>query len=473
MYIDGEWIGREGRDTQPVVDPATGGVLAHLPLARAEDLDRALAAAERAFESWAATPAFERGRILRRAAGLIRERAEDIARTMTREQGKPLKESRIEAVFAADLIDWMAEECRRAYGRVIPARQPGWRWTAQLEPVGVVAAFSPWNFPGTSPARKMAGPLAAGCACILKAAEETPGTAIALTRALHDAGLPPGVFNLVFGVPDQVSRHLIQSPIVKKVTFTGSTSVGKLLAAQAAAHGKPSTMELGGHAPVLVFDDADVQQAANLTAAAKFRNAGQVCVSPSRIFVQRPVYRKFLACMIDLADSQRVGNGLDEGTTMGPLANPRRLAAMHELLDDARARGASVHCGGPGEGPGLFWRPTVVSDLPEHARLLSEEPFGPIASIIPFDTEDEAVRRANMLNYGLAAYLLTADGDRIVRVSNRLRAGLVGVNTFALNGPETPWGGVGDSGYGREGGVEGLQGYLTTKFISQAPLAAG
>ncbi|VCU70873.1 Alpha-ketoglutaric semialdehyde dehydrogenase [Pigmentiphaga humi] len=469
LYIDGQWISGGGRACEPVLDPATEEVLGMLPLAGTADLDHALAAAERALPAWSALPAYQRGRILKKAADLIRERLESIAAVLTREQGKSIRESRIEVALTADIFEWMAEEGRRAYGRIIPSRDPDLHWSVFKEPVGVVAAFSPWNFPGTTPSRKMAGPLAAGCCCILKASEETPGTAIELTRALHDAGLPAGVFNLVFGVPAEVSQYLIASPIVRKVTFTGSTAVGKHLAALSAQGLKSLTMELGGHAPVIVFDDVDVERVVRLAVGSKFRNAGQVCVSPSRIFVHERIMSRFAERFASLAADLRVGSGLDEGNAMGPLANPRRLQAMETYLDDAAACGARVLAGGSRRaGKGYFWEPTVLADIPPDARLLHEEPFGPVASLIPFGGESEVLARSNSLAYGLASYVFTSDLDRATRVSHALHAGLVGINTFTLSGPETPWGGVGDSGYGREGGIEGLEGYMHVKTVSQA-----
>ena len=474
MFVGGEWLGVDGRNAEPVFDPATGEAIGQVPLATPADLDRALQAAEAALPGWAAMPPFERGRLLAHAAALIRQRSESIARIMTLEQGKPLRESRIEVNVMADIIEWMAEEGRRAYGRRIPARQPGWRWMTQLEPVGVVAAFAPWNFPGTTPARKLAGPLAAGCCCILKASEETPGTAIELVRALHDAGIPPGVCNVVFGVPDQVSRHLIGSPIVRKVTFTGSTAVGKHIGALSAGAGKPATLELGGHAPVLVFEDAEVGRVARMTAAAKFRNAGQVCVSPTRIFVHDALYDTFVQRLVHHVSSLVVGPGIEQASQMGPLANARRVLAMQDLLQDAVSKGAKVLVGGAKiDGPGFFFQPTLLADVPADARILHEEPFGPVALLLPFREEDDALRRANALPYGLGSYVFTSDADRCLRAADALRAGLVGINTYTLTGPETPWGGVGDSGYGREGGSEGLQAYMVTKFISQAPAASG
>jgi len=457
------------RRTEPVIDPSTEAVIGHLPHASPQDLDNALEAAERAMSSWAATPAFERGRILKRGADLIRERLERIARVLTLEQGKPVRESRIEIALTADIFEWMAEEGRRAYGRVIPARHPDFEWSVFQEPIGVVAAFAPWNFPGTTPSRKMAGPLAAGCACILKASEETPGTAIELARALHDAGLPPGVLNLVFGVPSEVSEHLISSPIVRKVTFTGSTAVGKHLAGLAAKGLKSTTMELGGHAPVLVYDDVDPMAIARLVVASKFRNAGQVCVSPSRIFIHEKVYDDFIGAFTALSRDLRVGSGLDESNDMGPLANTRRLTAMSEYVSDAVGKGATLLAGGRRrEGPGFYWEPTVLADIPASARVLHEEPFGPIASLIKFQDEEDVLKQANSLRYGLASYVFTSDLDRARRASRALKAGLVGINTCTISGPETPWGGIGDSGYGKEGGIEGLQGYMSVKFVSQS-----
>ncbi len=468
LLIDGRFRTGEGREREPVLNPATGRALADLPHASRADLDQALDASARGFAVWRAKTAAEREAVLRRGADLIRERLEAISETMTLEQGKPIAESRIETAYAADVIEWYAQEGRRAYGRVVPGRVPGVRFLVQPEPVGPAAAFTPWNFPALTPARKIGGALAAGCSLILKPAEETPGAAIALGRALTDAGLPPGVLNIVFGKAADVSAHLIASPIIRKISFTGSIAVGKHLTRLAADGLKRVTMELGGHAPVLVFDDVDPEAVASLLAAGKFRNAGQVCVSPSRFFVQAKSYARFTERFAEVARALKVGDGLEPGVQMGPMANARRVEAMERFTADAVARGATVRAGGARLGnQGFYFQPTVVADPPDDSLLMQEEPFGPIAPIVAFDTLEEAVARANALPYGLAAYAFAASAKTVAAVGRSLEAGMVGVNTLAISNPDTPFGGVKESGLGAEGGVEGLAAYFDTKLIAE------
>lgn len=467
LYIDGQWIGGEGRDTVPVVDPATGQPMGELPSATPADLDRALQSAAAAWPGWSTTPAVERGRILRRAAELMRGRRDRIARLLTREEGKPLAEALVEVDGAAAHIEWMAEEGRRGYGRIVggPA---GIRQNVLKRPIGVAAAFSPWNFPATTPARKLGASLAAGCCCILKAPEEAPATAIEMVRAFAEAGVPRGVVNLVCGVPAEISSHLIASPVVRKVSFTGSTAVGRQLAGLAAAAIKPITMELGGHAPVLVFDDVDVDAVVRLCVASKYRNAGQVCVSPTRFYVHERIYERFAGAFAQAAAGLKIGPGLDEGTQMGPLANTRRLAAIENAVADLKYAGARLVAGGERlDRAGNFFAPTVFSDVPAQARAMREEPFGPIALLLPFRDEEAVIEQANALPYGLAAYAFTRDGSRQLRLSERMDTGMLGLNTFFINGPETPWGGVKESGYGSEGATEGLEAYQTTRLVVQ------
>lgn len=469
LVIDGRRLGVEGRASEPMFNPATGKPLADLPHANAEDLNHALAAAERALDGWRKTAPKERGRLLKAGADLVRRRLDEIALIMTLEQGKPLAESRSEVLYAADVIEWYAEEGRRAYGRIVPAPTPGVRQMVTLEPVGVCAAFTPWNFPALTPARKIGGALAAGCTLILKAAEDTPGTALAFVDALHEAGLPPGVLNLVFGVPAEVSARLLASPIVRKVSFTGSVPVGKLIARTAAEGMKRMTMELGGHAPVVVWDDVDVDAVAATVAAGKYRNAGQVCISPTRFYVHRNVHDRFAERFVEAARAVVLGDGTAPGVTMGPLANPRRVEAMERLTADTRARGGRVRTGGERWGnQGWFFEPTVVTDLPDDSLLMTEEPFGPIAPITPFADLDEVLTRANSLPFGLAAYAFTNSAKRATALGEGLKAGIVGVNSLGVSNPETPFGGVRDSGYGQEGGVEGLQAYFDVKLTVQA-----
>ena len=469
LYIDGQFLSGGGRDGEPVINPATGQVLAELPHATRDDLDRAVAAAARAFEAWRRTSPFERGKILSRGADLIRERLDAIARIMTLEQGKPLAESKGEIQHAADIFDWCAEEGRRTYGRVIPGRDAKVRQLVLMEPVGPAAAFTPWNFPALTPARKIGGALAAGCSLVLKAAEETPGTALAIAHALHDAGLPPGVLNLVFGAPAEVSSQLIAADTIRKVSFTGSTAVGKQLMKLAADGVKRTTMELGGNAPVLVFADADLDHAIATAVAGKYRNAGQVCISPSRFFVQDAVYDRFVEGFVQGAQAIQVGDGLEPGVGMGPLANARRLEAMDRILADAEACGGKLRTGGTRlRNDGYFFSPAVVTDLSDEALLWRDETFGPVAPIARFSDFDEAIARANAVPQGLAAYAFTRSSRTAADVADALQSGMVGVNTLAISTPETPFGGHKESGFGQEGGTEGLQAYLNVKFVAQA-----
>ena len=469
LFIDGRFRSGEGRATEPVFNPATATPLADLPHATPADLDDALAAAHRAFPAWAATTALQRAAVMRRAAQLIRDRIEAVAAVMTLEQGKPLAESRAELEHAADIIDWCAEEGRRAYGRVVPGRTAGVSLVVTQEPVGPVAAFTPWNFPALTPCRKIAAALAAGCTIVIKASEEVPGTAVEIARAFAEAGLPAGVLNLVFGDPATVSTRLIASPVVRKVSFTGSTVVGKHLTRLCADDLKRTTMELGGHSPVIVFDDVDVEAVAETAALGKYRNAGQVCVSPTRFFVQDAIYDRFLSRFTQVARGLRIGNGLEDGVRMGPLANPRRLQAMEALVQDAIDRGGKVETGGRRRGDdGWFYEPTVLSGLTDDAMVMTQEPFGPLAPIVPFADFDEVVRRANSLPYGLAAYAFTTSNRRVAAIGAALKSGMVGINTLAISQPETPFGGVLQSGHGSEGGAEGLQAYLDTKLTSTA-----
>lgn len=468
LLIDGQWLG-SGRHGETVVNPATGDSLGRLPHASPDDLGRAVAAAERAFGAWSATPARDRRQVLLRAARLLEERSATIARTLTLEQGKPLAEAQAELTAAIEVFEWYAEETRRLYGRIIPARARDVTQAVHHEPIGPVAAFTPWNFPALTPARKIAGALAAGCTLVIKPSEETPATALELARACVDAGLPPGVLNVVFGAPAEISEFLVRSSPIRKITFTGSIPVGKHLAQLAASNGlKRCTLELGGHAPVLVFDDADIERAAQVSAAGRFRNAGQVCVAPSRFYVQRSVAERFAAEMAKAAQALVLGNGLDTATTMGPLANPRRLAAMKHYVQDALQAGGRLETGGrEPDRPGFFFEPTVLSGMPDHAAAMRDETFGPIAPVTAFDTLDEALARANGLPYGLAAYAFTESPRTAAAVSRGLSAGMVGINHLAISIAEAPFGGVRESGYGSEGGTEGLSAYLTPKFVTQ------
>ncbi|HTK01973.1 MAG TPA: NAD-dependent succinate-semialdehyde dehydrogenase [Bordetella sp.] len=467
LYINGRFIHAEGRKTQPVTNPATGEVLGQLPHATTEDLDQALAAAQKAFETWKRTSPMERSAILRKAGDLLRERVQEIARDISLDQGKPLAEALAETDKSAEHADWHAEEGRRIYGRVIPPRQPDVRQFVLREPVGVCVAFSPWNFPIGQASRKVFAALGSGCTLVIKGPEDCPSGVIALVRALHDAGLPAGCLNLVWGVPAEISGHLIRSPIVRKVSFTGSTAVGKQVAALAASQMKRMTMELGGHAPVLVFDDADLDRAADILARFKMRNAGQVCISPSRFFVQRNAYDRFVARFVEITRSLKVGDGLEDGVDMGPLVHDRRVAAMESFMEDVHQRKGEVLTGGARIGTrGSFFAPTIVAGLQADARLMHEEPFGPIAPIAPFDTFEDGIRLANALPYGLSSYVFTESLKTATRASNALEAGMVNINHYGSGAAEMPFGGVKDSGLGSEGGAESFDGYLVTKFVT-------
>jgi succinate-semialdehyde dehydrogenase/glutarate-semialdehyde dehydrogenase len=466
-YIDGTWVKASGAKTQEVMNPATSKAIGELGHASKGDLDKALAAADKGFKTWRKVSSYERGKILRKAGDLVRSRADEIAKVLTQEQGKVFMEAKLEVISAGDILDWYAGEGQRAYGRIIPARADGVRNMVIMEPIGPVAAFTPWNFPVTQAVRKIAAALAAGGSVIIKCPEETPGSPIGLVKALHDAGVPPGVLNLVYGVPAEISEYLIPHPVIRKVSFTGSVPVGKHLNALAASHMKRATMELGGHAPVLVFDDADVEGAAKLMGAFKYRNAGQVCVSPTRFFVHDKVYDNFVGKFIDIAKKTKVGDGLAPDTRMGPLANPRRINAIEAFVADAEDKGAKVETGGKRIGnQGNFFEPTVLTEVPENARIMTEEPFGPVAVMLRFKETDDVLERANKLPFGLASYAFTKDAKVATKVADALESGMVTINHFGIALPETPFGGVKDSGFGHEGGSEGLQVYMQSKFVS-------
>jgi succinate-semialdehyde dehydrogenase/glutarate-semialdehyde dehydrogenase len=468
LFINGRW--RDGSKPRlSVLNPATGETIGTLAHATTKDLDEALAAAQQGFEQWRKIGVLDRSKLMRRAAGLLRERADEVARLMTLEQGKPLIEAGLEVAAAADIIEWFAEESRRTYGRIVPARTVGITQLVVKEPVGPVAAFTPWNFPVNQAVRKISAALAAGCSVILKGPEETPASCAALVQVFIDAGLPTGAVNLVFGVPAEISAYLIAHPVIKKISFTGSTAVGKQLAALAGSHMKRVTMELGGHAPAVVFDDADVPLAIKTLAANKFRNAGQVCVAPTRFIVQDDVYDDFLDGFVKAAEALKVGDGLEKGVRMGPLANGRRVEAMETLVADATSRGAKIATGGERIGNrGNFFQPTVLTDVPLDARVMNEEPFGPLALVNRFKTYDDAIAEANRLPYGLAAYAYTTSAKTMANVSRDIESGMIGVNHHGIGMAELPFGGIKDSGYGSEGGIEAVEAYLNTKVVTQA-----
>lgn len=464
LLVDGEWI--DTSDHLEVVNPADQAVIGRVPIAGTSELERAVEAAERGFRAWRRTPPAERASIMMSAAQLLRERIDKIATVMTLEQGKTRREARLEVLRAADIIDWDAAEGRRLYGRVIPAGS-GMQHIVYREPIGVVAAFSPWNFPLNAPARKVAGALAAGCALILKASEETPGSAFLLAEAFHDAGLPGGVLNLVFGNPGEISSYLIRHPVVRLISLTGSAAVGRQLATLAAEGVKPAILELGGHAPVIVCADADPIQAARIAIAGKSRNAGQVCVSPTRFFVEEPVYKRFVDEFSRLASGIKLGDGLAHDTDMGPLANQRRVASISAMATDCVIKGARLVAGGERRhGPGNFYPLTVFADVPGNAIAMQEEPFGPLALIVPVRDLDEAIKQANALPYGLAAYAFTDRASSVAQISEEVQCGNIAINHVTASFAETPFGGVKESGYGREGGSEGLQYYTTAKLVS-------
>lgn len=473
LWIDGERI-YGGRPTKPVVNPSTEAVLAELPLATPADNERALAAAERGFQVWRAMSPYDRAKIMRHAADILRGRVDEIAVQMTLEQGKPLHEAKGEITGSPDFIDWDADEGRRVYGRIIPSRVPNQRQMVLKTPIGPVATFTPWNYPFMIPVRKITSVLAAGCSCIIKPAEETPNSALAIAEAFDEAGLPKGVLQVVFGVPSEISKQLLASPIIRGFAFTGSTAVGAELAQLAAKTVKRSVMELGGHAPIVVFDDADPEEVAVLTHARKFRNGGQGCISPTRFYLQDGVYDRFAERIAELVGSMQVGDGFDPKTQMGPMAHERRVPAVERLIDDAVAKGAKLLTGGARVGNrGYFIRPTVLADVPDHALIMHEEPFGPVIALNRFSTFEEAMAKANNTEFGLSAYCFTRDGSRAIAAAERLEAGMIGINSFAIGAPtsiaspETPFGGMKMSGYGSEGGSEGLEPYLDVKFVSQ------
>ncbi|WP_198969202.1 NAD-dependent succinate-semialdehyde dehydrogenase [Xylophilus sp. ASV27] len=467
LLIDGVWCDAASGRTIDVVNPATGKTIGKVAHAGIADLDRALASAQRGFEAWRRIPANERATTMRKAAALVRERAADIGRLLTQEQGKPFAEARGEVLAAADIIEWFADEGRRVYGRIVPSRNLSAQQMVLKEPLGPVAAFTPWNFPVNQIVRKLGASLASGCSFLVKAPEETPASPAALLQAFVDAGVPAGTVGLVFGDPAEISGYLIPHPIIRKVTFTGSTPVGKQLASLAGLHMKRATMELGGHAPVIVAADADVALAVKASGGAKFRNAGQVCISPTRFLVHNSIRKEFAEALVKHAEGLKLGDGLAEGTTLGPLANARRITAMAKVLDDARAKGAKVATGGERVGTeGNFFAPTVLTDVSLDADVFNNEPFGPVAAIRGFDTLEEAIAESNRLPYGLAGYAFTQSIKNAHLLSQQMEVGMLWINQPAAPTPEMPFGGVKDSGYGSEGGPEAMEAYLITKAVS-------
>ncbi|MDG2187239.1 MAG: NAD-dependent succinate-semialdehyde dehydrogenase [Hyphomicrobiales bacterium] len=471
LHIAGNWVPAIGGETIDVLNPASEECIGKVAHARIEDLDLALEAAQSGFDVWKKVSPMDRYKAMRKVASLLKERIDQIAVILTQEQGKPIQQSKGEIMLAVDIIDWFAEEGRRTYGRIIPARMEGVMQSVTKEPVGPVAGFIPWNFPINQGVRKIASALAAGCSIILKGAEETPASTAALVKCFADAGLPPGVVNLVYGVPSEISEYLISNPIIRKVTFTGSTAVGKQLASLAGAHMKKVTMELGGHAPAIVCEDADIDVALNVLVDNKFRNAGQVCVAPTRFLIHEKHYNNFVNRFTDMASKITVGDGMDSSNMMGPLAHNRRIEAMEGFVSDAISRGAKITTGGQRKGnKGYFFEPTVLTDVPIDARMMNEEPFGPLAPISSFTDFDSVIEEANRLDYGLASYAYTSSAKTAEIIGSSIESGMVSINHHGIALIETPFGGVKDSGYGSEGGKEGIEGYLNTKFISHKTL---
>lgn len=467
LLINGEWRRGDGPG-EDVINPATGETLATVAHASPAELDMALEAADAGFKVWRAKTALQRQQVMEQAARNLEANIDQIAMNLTLEMGKPVPEAKGEVQFAIDLIRWYGEEGKRAYGRMIPARNPGARQMVVKEPVGPCCAFTAWNFPSTNVIRKIAGAIGAGNSIIIKPSEETPATGVAIAKAFQDAGLPEGVLNVVFGVPDEVSRHILASPVCRKLSFTGSIPVGKHLQKLAADTLKRCTLELGGHAPVIVFDDADIDKALDAMSSFKFRNAGQVCISPTRFYVQEESYDKFVDGFVERAEATKVGNGVEDGVFMGPLIADRRLEVMEDFVSDARNHGAKLRTGGGRIGnTGSFWSPTVLSEVPDDAKIMTEEPFGPLAPITPFKGLDDVLERANALPIGLAGYVFTSDGAKARAVSEEMAVGMVGVNHPGVSTPETPFGGVNESGYGSEGGIEGLEAYQRIKFVTE------
>jgi succinate-semialdehyde dehydrogenase / glutarate-semialdehyde dehydrogenase len=467
LLIHNEWREPTGGRWIDVRNPATGHTIGRVAHAATSDLDAALAAAQKGFEIWRNTPAAERCRLMRATAGLLRERADRIAMLMTLEQGKPLAEAKGEVLAGADTLEYLAEDGRRVNGRLVPPRALNTQQQVLKTPVGVVAAFTPWNFPVNQVVRKMGAALATGCSILVKAPEETPASPAALIGCFVDAGVPAGVVGLVYGVPAEISSYLIPHPIVRKISFTGSTPVGKMLAALAGQHMKRITMELGGHAPVIVCDDADVALAVKASAGAKFRNAGQVCISPTRFLVHQSVKDEFVAGLVAFTKKIKVGDGTQAGITMGPLSNARRVTAMEQMVADAQAKGAKLQAGGerlPGDGH--FYAPTVLDDVPLDASVFNDEPFGPVAAVRAFATMDEAIAEANRLSFGLASYAYTRSLRHQHQLAQQIEAGMLWINQPAAALPEMPFGGMKDSGFGSEGGPEALEAYLNTRTVS-------
>lgn len=468
MLIAGEWTNGTSGVTENVICPADGTVLGELPHASKEDLDDALNSSLEGFNKWRSETPLNRQSILEKAAKILEREFDKNSENLTREMGKPLAEAKIEMQVAIDLLRWYGEEGKRVYGRIIPSRIPNMEHEARKVPVGPVLAFVAWNFPATNVMRKVAGALAAGCSITIKPSEETPATAIAIGKALMEAGLPAGALNIVFGVPSEVSEHLLASPIPRKLSFTGSVPVGIHLQKLAAQNLIRCTMELGGHSPVMIFKDADIEAAVKHCAAGKFRNAGQVCISPTRFFIEEPVYDEFIKSFKSHVEAINVGDGLDSKSTMGPLVADRRLEVMEDFISDAISSGGEVISGGGrGQSPGSFFEPTLIRDVPDTAKIMIEEPFGPVAPSASFSSIDEIIERANSLPFGLASYAFTRNPRTSQILKSEIESGMLAINSMHIHSVETPFGGLKHSGYGYEGSIEGLEAFLVTKYSSE------
>ena len=469
LLINGKWkMGSENK-AEPVINPATNEVIGDLPHASKKDLDEALESNLEAFKLWKKESPLNRQKIIENACRNLESKFDQVAANLTIEMGKPLAEAKGELAVGLDVLRWYGEEGKRAYGRIVPSRMSNMSQTVIKEPIGPVIAFVAWNFPVMNVVRKIGGALAAGCTITIKPSEETPGTAIAIGRAFMDAGLPPGVLNIVFGVPSEVSEHLCGSKIPRKLSFTGSIPVGKHLQKLAADNMIRCTMELGGHSPLMVFDDTDIDMAAKISVAGKFRNAGQVCVSPTRFLVQDTVKEQFIKAVINETNKIKVGNGLDDGINMGPLIAERRIDIMKDFVNDAVENGANIEMGGNRMNlEGSFFAPTILTNVSDNTKIMNEEPFGPLLPIDTFNSVDEVIDRANRLDFGLASYAFSNDPKIVSFLKSEIQAGLLAVNSTVVSTPETPFGGIKQSGYGSEGGIEGLDAFLVTRFISES-----
>ncbi|PTW46607.1 NAD-dependent succinate-semialdehyde dehydrogenase [Rhodovulum kholense] len=469
LILGGEARATASEGTMTVSNPANGQDLATIPRAGRAEAEEAARLSLKGFADWSTLSPYDRSKVMRRAADLMRERADRAARVMTLEQGKPLAEARGEWLGSADLLDWFAEEGRRVYGRIVPSRAPSIHISVLKKPAGPVACFTPWNFPAWNTMQKVAPALGAGCSVVIKPASETPGSAWMIGQALLDAGLPPATISVVWGKTSEISDALIAAPEIRKVSLTGSTRVGRIVAAQAGQHLKKVTMELGGHGPVIVAADADLDRLVPMAVQWKYRNAGQVCVSPTRFIVDDAVHDAFVARLAEGAAALKLGDGLEEGTQMGPLTQKAQLTQVAEMVADAEAKGAKVETGGARVGNiGNFFAPTVVSGMTPEMLAMTEEPFGPIALVIRSEGLEASLAEANRLPVGLGAYLFTRSMEVSQAVQDRLKSGMLGINHFALALPETPFGGVLDSGYGSEGGIEGIEAYLSTMTVTAA-----